>query len=1226
MSNQIRIKRRLKGSTETSLPDLLTGELAYDEIKGKLYIGESDGSLVNAKEIGGSGWLLPQITGITDNIYVPKNGDGANGTWNISVTGNAGFVTNGVYTTGNQSISGIKTFSSGLLVTTTGISNGEGFDFVGSSGNGIYVPSGTIRTKDLYVDGWLTVGTKLDILSAAEILSRGPIVYKADKYVFESGIGIFTNGLYVGPTGSPTGVSLSGHKHTYNDITDFCTGVASCVNTPLNAGSGLVLNYLEASGIYLDIGQGDGIVVSDNYISVDSTIVRTSGTQNISGVKTFFNTSTFNSGILSSGTNTLQVAAASSATQFVVFTGDPSSASKPIYTRTPSEVKSDIGLGNVTNNIQVKQTTGGTTVGYIPTWNSTSGELLASGYAVSTDLSTNNGSTYIPRADALVSYVGSAISNGIATNDAMIFKGGIDCSTNPNYPAADRGWTYKISVAGKIGGSSGPTVEVNDTIICTEDGTLSGNHADKGSYWIILRTSVVDSNILVTGPSSSISGNVAIFDGTTGKAITGSVIYQSGNSIGIGNPPNHLYDLTVGTMSVTDASVGILRTVPATFTDDGFIFMSGGYGFSLDTELGYISLFDILTANASNGTLHLDNNYGTIGISNDNGALRIDVGSENYSLGPLLANFDVDFSANNGTFNGGLDVGGTTTVSSDLKITYADINPGDNNGSDLTPWKTIINDGTIHTYNDGGFGFNGAGYNITLNGNGGGYGGASIGIAGSLSAGSGNFSQALTVGTTGVSLIGHTHSISSIDNFGSGVSGVIVGSGNYLTRFNASNSGITNSIIYQSGDNIGIGIQNPDQLLTVNGTIRSAVVLARSLAINAEQGLSPTIDIDVNSVLTNSKLLINNTNAVINLYDVLSLVGGTDSVYIGSNAGAKTPVSTLDVSGVITASGGNSNNWNTAYSWGNHSSAGYPQTSSVVKITGSQTISGNITFGGSTTTVFTTGAKVGIGIDSPSYLLDIYDDNLSSFRAADSNNNYITLGPPEDGANVARINAMDRIYLTTNAGDIDITGTVRINGETLQKAALGSATNGQLLIGNGSSFNKSTLTAGTGISITNASGSITINISGLQSLITNPVTGTGIGLANSGYISRWDSSSGILNSNIYQRDNFIGIGTTDPSGMLHVGGNLYTSGSIYFRNGNSWVSPALSVHTHSSADIYSSDGTVINYGSTIDPLVYSIHMSSPSFTAGAILRRSDDNSTYTFSNELYSTTIDCGTF
>lgn len=47
--------------------------------------------------------------GITD---VPKtDGTGASGTWSISISGNAGSVTNGVYTTGNQTIGGNKSFT-----------------------------------------------------------------------------------------------------------------------------------------------------------------------------------------------------------------------------------------------------------------------------------------------------------------------------------------------------------------------------------------------------------------------------------------------------------------------------------------------------------------------------------------------------------------------------------------------------------------------------------------------------------------------------------------------------------------------------------------------------------------------------------------------------------------------------------------------------------------------------------------------------------------------------------------------------------------------------------------------------------------------------------------------------------------------------------------------------------------------------------------------------------
>jgi hypothetical protein len=119
------------------------------------------------------------------------------------------------------------------------------------------------------------------------------------------------------------------------------------------------------------------------------------------------------------------------------------------------------------------------------------------------------------------------IGSGIATNDAMIFKGTIDCSTNPNYPAADRGWVYKISVAGRIGGASGPVVEVNDTIICGTDGTAAGTHASVGSNWNILQTNIVDASILVTGPTSATSGNFAMFDGTTGKIVKDSSLSSS---------------------------------------------------------------------------------------------------------------------------------------------------------------------------------------------------------------------------------------------------------------------------------------------------------------------------------------------------------------------------------------------------------------------------------------------------------------------------------------------------------------------------------------------------------------------------------------------------------------------------------------------------------------------------------------------------------------------------
>lgn len=104
----------------------------------------------------------------------------------------------------------------------------------------------------------------------------------------------------------------------------------------------------------------------------------------------------------------------------------------------------------------------------------------------------------------------------LGDNNALVYKGVIDCSTNPNYPAADAGDVYFVSVAGKIGGASGVDVEVGDMLICNTDSTASGDHATVGIYWNIVQTNL---DGVVTGPTSSTDGYFAIWDGTTGQLL-----------------------------------------------------------------------------------------------------------------------------------------------------------------------------------------------------------------------------------------------------------------------------------------------------------------------------------------------------------------------------------------------------------------------------------------------------------------------------------------------------------------------------------------------------------------------------------------------------------------------------------------------------------------------------------------------------------------------------------
>jgi hypothetical protein len=120
--------------------------------------------------------------------------------------------------------------------------------------------------------------------------------------------------------------------------------------------------------------------------------------------------------------------------------------------------------------------------------------------------------------------VKTAINALIAANDVEVFKGSIDCSSNPNYPAADAGHVYRVSVAGRIGGASGVNVEIGDRLQCILDGTAAGDQSTAGAKWWITQANIDGA---VVGPTSSTDASIAVFDGATGKLIKDSGVRLS---------------------------------------------------------------------------------------------------------------------------------------------------------------------------------------------------------------------------------------------------------------------------------------------------------------------------------------------------------------------------------------------------------------------------------------------------------------------------------------------------------------------------------------------------------------------------------------------------------------------------------------------------------------------------------------------------------------------------
>jgi uncharacterized protein YjbI with pentapeptide repeats len=119
-----------------------------------------------------------------------------------------------------------------------------------------------------------------------------------------------------------------------------------------------------------------------------------------------------------------------------------------------------------------------------------------------------------------------------------------------------------------------------------------------------------------------------------------------------------------------------------------------------------------------------------------------------------------------------------------------------------------------------------------------------------------------------------------------------------------------------------------------------------------------------------------------------------------------------------------------------------------------------------------------------------------------------------------------------------------------------SPTNGQLLIGNGSNYTLSTLTAGSGVSITNSAGSITLSATGLGGTVT-AVTATGP-LASSG-------------------------GTTPDISIANSTGTgsvvLENSPSIFSATITAAVSASITTITGSSANITTVTGTTAGFSS-----------------------------------------------
>ena len=129
-----------------------------------------------------------------------------------------------------------------------------------------------------------------------------------------------------------------------------------------------------------------------------------------------------------------------------------------------------------------------------------------------------NSDSRVATQKATKTYVDNAVTG------LLDFKGSTDASSNPNYPAASKGDAYIVSVAGKIGGASGKSVDVGDVYVASAD-NAGGTEASVGTSWFVLEhnlqgVALQSTTLTINGTTNQVSVSGGTQDLSTNRSWT----------------------------------------------------------------------------------------------------------------------------------------------------------------------------------------------------------------------------------------------------------------------------------------------------------------------------------------------------------------------------------------------------------------------------------------------------------------------------------------------------------------------------------------------------------------------------------------------------------------------------------------------------------------------------------------------------------------------------------